>query len=117
MQRVRGIGYRRRASPICSIFFCWKRPLTRSATKRRTGLRGSAYRSTDWRASPPGSSRRQRNREMDDDLSLVPELWAVIEGRSLDPFAVLGRHRTASGDVVRVMLPGAFAVTAIARDG
>jgi len=53
---------------------------------------------------------------MDDDLSLAPELWAVIEGRSLDPFAVLGRHRTASGDIVRVMLPGAFAVTAIARD-
>jgi 1,4-alpha-glucan branching enzyme len=53
---------------------------------------------------------------MNDDLSLAPELWAVIEGRSLDPFAVLGRHRTASGDIVRVLLPGAFAVTAIARD-
>jgi 1,4-alpha-glucan branching enzyme len=53
---------------------------------------------------------------MDEDLSLAPELSAVIEGRSLDPFAVLGRHRTASGDIVRVMLPGAFAVTAIARD-
>ena len=35
---------------------------------------------------------------MDDDLSLAPALQAIIEGRSLDPFAVLGRHRTASGD-------------------
>jgi len=53
---------------------------------------------------------------MDEDLSLAPVLQAVIEGRSLDPFAVLGRHAAASGDVVRVMLPGAFAATAIARD-
>src|SRR5215472_3678095 len=53
---------------------------------------------------------------MDDDLSLAPALQAVIEGRSLDPFAVLGRHRSASGDLIRVMLPGAFAVTAFARD-
>ena len=53
---------------------------------------------------------------MDDDLSLAPSLQAVIEGRSLDPFAVLGRHGTPSGDVIRVILPGAFAVTAFARD-
>ena len=53
---------------------------------------------------------------MDDDLTLAPALEAVIEGRSLDPFAVLGRQSTASGDVIRVMLPGAFGVTAIARD-
>ena len=53
---------------------------------------------------------------MDEDLRVAPALQAVIDGRSLDPFAVLGRHRTASGDVVRVMLPGALAVTAIARD-
>lgn len=53
---------------------------------------------------------------MDDDLSLAPALQAVIEGRSLDPFAVLGRHRMASSAVIRVMLPGAFSVTAIARD-
>ncbi len=53
---------------------------------------------------------------MDEDLSLVPALQAVVEGRSLDPFAVLGRHHTVSGEVVRAMLPGAFAVTAIARD-
>src|SRR5205814_2062356 len=43
-------------------------------------------------------------------------LQAVAEGRSLDPFAVLGRHSTPSGDIVRVMLPGAFAVTVVARD-
>ena len=53
---------------------------------------------------------------MDEDLSLGPALQAVIEGRSLDPFAVLGRHRSAFGDVVRVLLPGAFSVAAIARD-
>ena len=53
---------------------------------------------------------------MDDDLSLVPALQAVIDGRSLDPFAVLGRHAAPSGDIIRAMLPGAFAVTAIARD-
>jgi 1,4-alpha-glucan branching enzyme len=55
-------------------------------------------------------------REMDEEAGLAPALQAVIEGRSLDPFAVLGRHRTSSGDVVRAMLPGAFAVTAVARD-
>ena len=57
-----------------------------------------------------------KERPMDDDLSLAPALQAVIEGRSLDPFAVLGRHGTASGAVMRAMLPGAFAVTAVARD-
>jgi 1,4-alpha-glucan branching enzyme len=53
---------------------------------------------------------------MDEDLRVAPALQAVIDGRSLDPFAVLGRHRTDSGDVVRVMLPGALAVSAVARD-
>ena len=53
---------------------------------------------------------------MDDDLSRAPALQAIVEGRGRDPFAVLGRHGTASGDVIRVMLPGAFAVSAIARD-
>jgi 1,4-alpha-glucan branching enzyme len=53
---------------------------------------------------------------MDDDLSLVSALQAIVEGRSTDPFAVLGRHSTASGYVIRTMLPGAFTVTAIARD-
>jgi 1,4-alpha-glucan branching enzyme len=53
---------------------------------------------------------------VNDDLSLTPALQAVVEARSLDPFAVLGRHGDAAGDVIRVMLPGAFAVTAIARD-
>ena len=49
---------------------------------------------------------------MNDDPRLGPALQAVVEGRSLDPFAVLGRH----GDTIRAMLPGAFAVTAVARD-
>ncbi len=53
---------------------------------------------------------------MDEDPRIALTLQAVIDGRSLDPFAVLGRHRTASGDILRVMVPGAFAVTAIARD-
>jgi 1,4-alpha-glucan branching enzyme len=53
---------------------------------------------------------------MDEDLRLAPALRAAIEGRSLDPFAVLGRHRVADGEIVRVLLPGAFAITAIARD-
>jgi len=46
-----------------------------------------------------------------DDPRLSTALQAVAEGRSLDPFAVLGRHPTPTGDIVRVMLPGAFAVT------
>jgi 1,4-alpha-glucan branching enzyme len=53
---------------------------------------------------------------MDDDPTLAPALQAVVDGRSLDPFAVLGRHRTAAGEVIRAMLPGAFAVSAVARD-
>jgi 1,4-alpha-glucan branching enzyme len=53
---------------------------------------------------------------MDDDPRLAPALQAVIEGRSGDPFAVLGRHGTESGEIIRAMLPGAFSVTAIARD-
>src|ERR1700722_8480696 len=53
---------------------------------------------------------------MDDDLGLAPALQAVIDGCSLDPFGVLGRHRTNAGEIIRVMLPGAFAVTAVARD-
>jgi hypothetical protein len=53
---------------------------------------------------------------MVDDLSSAPALQAVIEARSRDPFAVLGRHSTASGFVIRTILPGAFTVTATARD-
>jgi 1,4-alpha-glucan branching enzyme len=53
---------------------------------------------------------------MPDDPRLSTALRAVAEGRSLDPFAVLGRHSTPSGDIVRAMLPGAFAVTVVARD-
>ena len=53
---------------------------------------------------------------MDDEPGLAPALAEIVEGRSADPFAVLGRHRGPIGDTVRVMLPGAFTVTAIARD-
>ena len=53
---------------------------------------------------------------MDEEPRTAAALQAVVEGRSLDPFAVLGRHRAISGDILRVMVPGAFAVTAIARD-
>jgi len=53
---------------------------------------------------------------MADDPALATALQAVIDGRSADPFGVLGRHRTDDGEVIRAMLPGAFAVTAIARD-
>jgi 1,4-alpha-glucan branching enzyme len=53
---------------------------------------------------------------MDEEPRIAPALQAVIDGRSLDPFAVLGPHRSVSGDILRVMVPGAFAVTAVARD-
>jgi 1,4-alpha-glucan branching enzyme len=53
---------------------------------------------------------------MDEEPGIAPALQAVIDGRSLDPFAVLGPHRTVSGAILRVMVPGAFAVTAVARD-
>ena len=53
---------------------------------------------------------------MPDDLGIAPAIQAVIDGRSGDPFAVLGRHPTEDGAILRVMAPGAFAVTAVARD-
>jgi 1,4-alpha-glucan branching enzyme len=53
---------------------------------------------------------------MDEDLRPAPAIQAVIDGRSGDPFAVLGRHETEPGAVLRVMAPGAFAVTAVGRD-
>ena len=39
-----------------------------------------------------------------------PELQRIIQARHHDPFAVLGRHRVHSGDLVRVMLPQAESV-------
>ncbi|HTZ35808.1 MAG TPA: 1,4-alpha-glucan branching protein GlgB [Stellaceae bacterium] len=53
---------------------------------------------------------------LDDELSAWPAVQAVVEGRSADPFGVLGRHPSPAGEVIRAMLPNAFAVTAIARD-
>ena len=47
---------------------------------------------------------------MDEDLRTAPALQAVIDGRSLDPFAVLGRHRGIAHYTVaqskRLGLPG-----------
>ncbi|MBN9510080.1 MAG: 1,4-alpha-glucan branching protein GlgB [Alphaproteobacteria bacterium] len=42
---------------------------------------------------------------------------AIVTARHGDPFAVLGPHEVAQGCAVRVFLPDATAVTAIARDG
>jgi hypothetical protein len=36
---------------------------------------------------------------MAEEARIAAALQAVIDGRSLDPFAMLGPHRTASGDV------------------
>jgi 1,4-alpha-glucan branching enzyme len=48
----------------------------------------------------------------------VRALDALLAGRLADPFAVLGPHRTPKGHVVRVFLPGALAVEALAaKDG
>ena len=40
---------------------------------------------------------------------------ALAQGRVGDPFALLGPHQSAAGTVVRVYVPGALAVEAIAR--
>jgi 1,4-alpha-glucan branching enzyme len=56
---------------------------------------------------------------MDASLTLdavSAELWAIVEGRSGDPFAVLGPHRTEDGTVVRVFVPGARGIEIISRD-
>ena len=39
-----------------------------------------------------------------------PELQRIIQARHHDPFAVLGRHRVHSGDLIRVMMPQAESV-------
>src|SRR5262245_223655 len=49
--------------------------------------------------------------------SLSPEGLAVIEGRHSDPFHYLGWHREGDAAVVRVFLPEAEEVTAIAEQG
>jgi 1,4-alpha-glucan branching enzyme len=55
---------------------------------------------------------------MDGSLSpeaLSPELMDVVEGRSGNPFAVLGPHATEAGKVVRVFAPGARGVEIVDR--
>ncbi len=42
-----------------------------------------------------------------------PEILAIVEARHGDPFAFLGMHKTATGVVVRAMLPGVAAVLVI----
>ncbi len=48
--------------------------------------------------------------------ALTPELESVIEARHHDPFAVLGRHATPDGAVVRSHIPGATDVRLIEAD-
>jgi 1,4-alpha-glucan branching enzyme len=53
-------------------------------------------------------------------LDAMPEqaaIQALVEGRHGDPFAILGRHDTPDGAVVRVLLPGAHGVEVTDRDG
>src|SRR6185312_6950307 len=107
MMKAGGAGCPRPASRRCSTSSCWKRRPTRFATRRPTGRPGSTSRSRGWRGSPPAFSARPRMPPMTDAA-----LQAVIDGNSLDPFAVLGRH----GGTIRAMLPGAFTVAAVARD-
>ena len=47
------------------------------------------------------------------DIAADPGIFAVLAGRSGDPFAVLGRH----GEVVRALLPGATAVELVSPEG
>jgi 1,4-alpha-glucan branching enzyme len=42
---------------------------------------------------------------------------ALVQGRHADPFSLLGPHENKNGWVIRALLPGAGAVTAIAPDG
>ncbi|PWC30659.1 1,4-alpha-glucan branching protein GlgB [Teichococcus aestuarii] len=52
------------------------------------------------------------------ETTLPPEaIHALAEGRHGDPFAALGPHDTPAGRVVRTMLPGATAVSAVAENG
>jgi len=53
---------------------------------------------------------------MHDGFFASSAIQAVIEGRSGDPFAVLGRHRADDSHVLRVMAPGARGVTVVSRD-
>ena len=43
--------------------------------------------------------------------------WALADGMLDDPFAILGPHLGPDGRYVRVFVPGADAVTALAKDG
>jgi 1,4-alpha-glucan branching enzyme len=45
------------------------------------------------------------------------DLQAVVEGRSHDPHAVLGTHRTGTGWVVRTLRPDAVSVAVLDQDG
>src|SRR5262249_41215281 len=87
-----------------------------SATRRRADRAGSGFQCADWGASRSGSSPLPRGLRMDEEPRIAQALQAVIDGRSLDPFAALGPHRSAFGNLLRVMMPGALAVTAVSRD-
>src|SRR4030081_2005308 len=71
--------------------------------------------------SPQKKSRSSRVRGTQTDRSdaaeTTRELDALLRGDLNDPFAVLGRHHTPDGYVVRAFFPGALAVEARAEDG
>jgi 1,4-alpha-glucan branching enzyme len=48
-------------------------------------------------------------------MTLPAEAYAVVEGRSADPFGYLGRHRRGKDMVVRAFLPHASEVHAVTR--
>ena len=52
-----------------------------------------------------------------DAAETMRALDALLNGTLNDPFAVLGRHHTPDGYVVRAFFPGALAVEARAQDG
>ncbi len=52
------------------------------------------------------------------ETALHPDaIAALVEARHGDPFALLGPHETAGGRVLRALLPGASAVSAVTRQG
>ena len=72
------------------------------------------------KGSPQKKNRSSRVRGTQTDRSDAAEttraLDALLNGTLNDPFAVLGRHHTPDGNVVRAFFPGALAVEARAED-
>jgi len=53
----------------------------------------------------------------DDRHAHEAAIEALVQGRQGDPFSLLGPHREGEGWVIRALLPGALAVTALAPSG